>query len=125
MHSTNGGEVAHPRALVAPWLLLLLAESPGHGYQLMDRLRSVGFEWGGPGPIYRELRALEDAGLVVSEWSTPSAGPVPRVYDLTDAGRATLETAVDRMEELSSLVRQFRARHRAVSKGSKGVTEMA
>lgn len=120
MQSTNGGEVAHPRALVAPWLLLLLAEAPGHGYQLMDRLRSVGFEWGGPGPIYRELRALEDAGLVVSEWSTPSAGPVPRVYELTEAGLARLDETMAHMDELSNLVRHFRTRHRSLVKGSKG-----
>lgn len=120
MQSTNGGDVAHPRALVAPWLLLLLAEAPGHGYQLMDRMRSVGFEWGGPGPIYRELRALEDAGLVVSEWSTPSAGPVPRVYELTSDGRALLDATTVRMEDLSSLVRQFRARHKSLAKTAKG-----
>lgn len=116
MHTTNGSasgaEVAHPRSLVAPWLLLLLAEAPGHGYQLMERMRLVGFDWGGPGPIYRELRSLEDSGLVVSEWSTPSAGPVPRVYRLTPAGWADLQDITAQMDDLSSLVRQFRGRHR-------------
>lgn len=55
-------EMGRPRELLAPSLLLLLAEAPGHGYELMDRLRPLGFDWGGPGPIYRELRTLEDAG---------------------------------------------------------------
>ena len=72
------GDVAHPRALLAPCLLLLLAEAPGHGYELMERLKPLGFDWGGPGPIYRELRALENSGLVASAWSAPRAGPVPR-----------------------------------------------
>ena len=80
-------DVAHPRALLAPCLLLLLAEAPGHGYELMERLKPLGFDWGGPGPIYRELRSLENAGLVASAWSAPRAGPVPRVYELTDEGR--------------------------------------
>jgi len=115
VQSTSGGEVAHPRSLVAPWLLLLLAEGPGHGYQLMERLRVVGFEWGGPGPIYRELRALEDQGLVVSEWSTPSAGPVPRVYEITAHGQATLGEALADIEKLASVVRQFRNRYRRVA----------
>ena len=41
-------EMGRPRALVAPSLLLLLAEAPGHGYELMERLRPLGFDWGGP-----------------------------------------------------------------------------
>ncbi len=81
------GDLGPPRALLAPCLLLLLAESPGHGYELMERLKPLGFDWNGPGPIYRELRALEAANLVTSAWSAPKAGPVPRVYELTPAGR--------------------------------------
>ena len=63
MASDFEGDVAHPRALLAPCLLLLLAEAPGHGYELMERLKPLGFDWGGPGPIYRELRALEEPVL--------------------------------------------------------------
>lgn len=39
------GEIAHPRALISPCLLLLLAEAPGHGYELMERLKPLGFDW--------------------------------------------------------------------------------
>lgn len=107
-------DVAHPRALLAPSLLLLLAESPGHGYELMERLKPLGFDWGGPGPIYRELRALENAGLVASAWSAPRAGPVPRVYELTDEGRKSLDRCASNMVELSSLLSQYLGRHRAL-----------
>jgi len=107
-------DVAHPRALLAPCLLLLLAEAPGHGYELMERLKPFGFDWGGPGPIYRELRSLENAGLVASAWSAPRAGPVPRVYELTEDGRKSLDRCAGNVVELTSLLNQFLGRHRAV-----------
>ena len=107
-------DVAHPRALLAPCLLLLLAEAPGHGYELMERLKPLGFDWGGPGPIYRELRALEHSGMVASAWSAPRAGPVPRVYELTTEGRKALDRCVGKVEELTGLLDQFLSRHRAL-----------
>ena len=107
-------DVAHPRALLAPCLLLLLAEAPGHGYELMERLKPLGFDWGGPGPIYRELRALESSGLVASAWSAPRAGPVPRVYELTEEGRKALDRCSTNVVELISLLNQFLGRHRAL-----------
>ena len=107
-------DVAHPRALLAPSLLLLLAEAPGHGYELMERLKPLGFDWGGPGPIYRELRSLENGGLVASAWSAPRAGPVPRVYELTDEGRRALDRCSTNVVELSGLLNQFLGRHRAL-----------
>lgn len=107
-------EVAHPRALLAPCLLLLLAEAPGHGYELMERLKPLGFDWGGPGPIYRELRSLEAAGLVASAWSAPRAGPVPRVYELTDDGRDALDRCAGKVVSLAALLNQFLGRHKAL-----------
>lgn len=108
------GDVAHPRALLAPCLLLLLAEAPGHGYELMERLKPLGFDWGGPGPIYRELRALEHGSLVASAWSAPKAGPVPRVYELTADGRRALDRCAVNMVALTGLLNQFLGRHRAI-----------
>jgi PadR family transcriptional regulator, regulatory protein PadR len=101
------GELGPPRALLAPCLLLLLAESPGHGYELMDRLKPLGFDWNGPGPIYRELRALEAANLVTSAWSAPKAGPVPRIYELTDAGHEALERSAAGITELQGLIAHY------------------
>ena len=114
MGSEIESDVAHPRALLAPSLLLLLAEAPGHGYELMERLKPFGFDWGGPGPIYRELRALETADMVTSAWSAPRAGPVPRVYELTDAGRDALDRCADNVIDLMGLLNQFLGRHKAL-----------
>ena len=62
---------ARVERFVEPSLLLLLRERPMHGYELIERLPVVA----GPearvdvGNLYRVLRALEDEGIVRSEWS--------------------------------------------------------
>lgn len=105
-------EMRRPRELLAPSLLLLLAEAPGHGYDLMDRLKPLGFDWDGPGPIYRELRTLEAAGLVTSAWDVGASGPGRRVYDLTAAGLASLDRAVTGVAALQVLIADYVARVR-------------
>jgi DNA-binding PadR family transcriptional regulator len=95
-------------------LLLLLGEAPGHGYELTERLREWGFSLSGPGPVYRELRILEDAGLARSSWSETQSGPVPRVYELTAEGRKELDAAAHDLGNLSQLLQDFRRRHQAL-----------
>lgn len=102
------------RPLLPPCLLLLLGEDAGHGYELTERLKNWGFELSGPGPVYRELRILEENGLVRSMWSAPQSGPVPRVYELTDAGRAALDDAAVELAAISGLLDEFQARHRGL-----------
>ena len=115
------GELGPPRALLAPCMLLLLAEAPGHGYELMERLKPLGFDWNGPGPIYRELRSLEAAGLVSSAWSAPKAGPVPRVYELTPAGHHALERSAAGIADLQGLIAQYLSRFRRVASAPRRV----
>ena len=96
--------------MLAPSLLLLLAEAPGHGYELMERLKPLGFDWNGPGPIYRDLRALEAAGFIRSDWAVGTTGPGRRVYELTSAGRASLDRSVAGVVGLQTLVAEYLAR---------------
>lgn len=72
-----------------PCLLLLIAESPDHGYDLLDRIAELGFERD-PGGLYRELRSMERRGLLSSEWQHFEAGPARRRYTLTEPGRQRL-----------------------------------
>ncbi|HTY70887.1 MAG TPA: PadR family transcriptional regulator [Actinomycetes bacterium] len=69
-------------------ILLLLAERPMHGYQLMQEMsaRTDGAWRPSPGAIYPALAQLEDEGLVVV---TREGGR--KLASLTDAGRAELE----------------------------------
>jgi PadR family transcriptional regulator, regulatory protein PadR len=75
-----------------PALLTLLADGPTHGYELLERLPPlVGDERVDVGNVYRALRALEEEGLVSSEWRADLPGPAKRTYTLTGEGRAVLD----------------------------------
>ena len=78
-------------------LLSLLADEPGHGYELMKRLedRSGGLYRASAGTVYPVLQQLEDEGLV----RVREAGG-KKVYELTDAGRAELDREQERVERI-------------------------
>ena len=116
-----------PKKFLRPCLLLLLREQPAHGYELLERLRLLGFTRDDPGGLYRALRALERDGLVNSGWEASAAGPDRRIYELTRAGmeelhrrakelsatRDTLDVFLSRYGEFVALRREpARARHR-------------
>jgi len=69
-------------------ILVLLAEQPRHGYELIQEIseRSSGFWTPSPGSVYPTLQALEDEGLV-----TITSVEGRRTAALTDAGRAYVE----------------------------------
>ena len=69
-------------------LLAVLAEEPGHGYEIMQRLedKSGGAWRPSPGSVYPTLQMLEDEGLVRS---TEQDGK--RIYQLTEAGQMESE----------------------------------
>ena len=114
MAQGSNGRLVQRRPLLPSCLLLLLGEAPGHGYELAERLKQWGFELSGPGPVYRELRVLEENGLVRSTWSPPRSGPVPRVYELTAVGRKALDKAADDLTDLEQLLHEFQERHTAL-----------
>lgn len=69
-------------------LLAVLADAPGHGYEVSRRLgeRSGGALEIAEGSLYPALHRLERAGQVESAWSTKD-GRRRRVYRLTRTGR--------------------------------------
>lgn len=73
-------------------ILVLLAEEPTHGYQLMRELaeRSGGVWRPSPGSVYPTLSQLEDEGLV-----TVTTGGGRKLFELTDAGRKEVEARGD------------------------------
>ncbi|HEY0606230.1 MAG TPA: PadR family transcriptional regulator [Herpetosiphonaceae bacterium] len=68
--------------------LMLLAEQPLHGYELIQRIteRSGGAWRPSPGSVYPALQLLEDQGLIRGEQTEGR-----RVYHLTEAGSAHIE----------------------------------
>ncbi len=104
-------DLSHPRVMLRPCLLLLLAEQPGHGYDLVDRLRPLGFDSDGAGPLYQILRRLDGAGLVESTWDASVAGPARRTYRLTSLGWSTLRESAEAIERLSGFLGEYRSRY--------------
>jgi PadR family transcriptional regulator, regulatory protein PadR len=75
-------------------LLAVLADGPGHGYELSRRVsaRSGGELAAQEGSLYPALHRLERGGLVESSWDSVS-GRRRRIYELTAAGRRRLSDA--------------------------------
>ncbi|MEQ1873797.1 MAG: PadR family transcriptional regulator [Ilumatobacteraceae bacterium] len=70
-------------------LLAGLSDGPAHGYELIQRLSDrTGGRWKpSPGSVYPTLQLLEDAGFV-----SASQQDTKRVYAITDAGKAELQS---------------------------------
>lgn len=114
MSSPSGQpEVNQPKRFLQPCLLLLIAECPSHGYDLLDRLGSFGFERD-PGGLYRALRAMEREGLVRSEWEHSAAGPGRRRYELTAQGAERLHQWAQRLSETRRTVQAYLERYSTV-----------
>jgi len=73
-------------------ILVLLAEKPTNGYQIMQELeqRSRGAWKPSPGAVYPALAQLEDEGLVRAEVTNNG-----RLYHLTEQGKAYVESHRD------------------------------
>ena len=69
-------EMSRPRELLAPSLLLLLAESPGHGYELMERLKPLGFDWAAPGrsTVSSARLRMPASSLRTGSWARAAPG---------------------------------------------------
>jgi DNA-binding PadR family transcriptional regulator len=79
------------------YLLSLLAESPKHGYELIQSLsdRFGGTYTPSAGTVYPRLAKLEDEGLV-----TKQSDGRKTTYAITDAGRAELAARQDELDSI-------------------------
>ena len=86
-------------------LLAVLADAPGHGYELSQRLteRSGGELGVHEGSLYPALHRLERAGLVESAWSS-AEGRRRRIYRLTAAGRRAVKRSRQEWRAFSGAV---------------------
>jgi PadR family transcriptional regulator PadR len=97
---------------VEPALLLLLAERPAHGYELVEPVAElIPGERVDMGNLYRVLRALEEDGLVRSEWDAAEPGPAKRRYELTPQGRELLRAWVKALRHTQQAVSKFLERY--------------
>jgi PadR family transcriptional regulator PadR len=73
-------------------LLSLLAEHRDYGRSLMERLQRAGFDPIPGGTLYPALLRLEKQGMVTASHEASAVGPVRKYYEITEAGRARVNT---------------------------------
>jgi len=113
----DGGQ---PKNFARPCLLLLLAEAPAHGYELLERLRPFGFDLSDPASVYKTLRLLETEGLVTSEWELSTRGPARRVYSIAPDGQEMLQAWALTLAKNREIIGMFLERVRGLASGTDG-----
>lgn len=106
------------RRFVRPVVLLLLAENPYHGYELMGKLTEFGMDQVvmDPSILYRLLRHLERDGLAESSLNDTGSGPARKVYSLTPEGREVLDLWAASIDGVSSFLGEFKGRYEKLGK---------
>ena len=96
-----------------PCLLLLLKQRSAHGYDMIQLLPEFGFsDRLDPGTVYRNLRRLEEEGLVTSHWDVGEGGPARRLYGLTDEGEEMLHAWAVHIRQQRKRMDDFLDRYR-------------
>ena len=88
---------------VQPIILFSLAETPDHGYDLLQKIARTDL-WKDSAPdaagVYRVLRDMEKRELIRSHIDPDSrAGMGKRVFEITETGRACMSNWVDTLEQ--------------------------
>jgi len=109
----SNGIDARPKNWLVPVALAVLREQSTHGYELMKRLAGFGFEALNPGTLYRTLRKMEDEGLCQTTWDTSNngRGPACRVYSVTPAGEAHLDSWAEGLKRYQTVLDSFFLAH--------------
>ena len=89
----------NPRVDPNIFVLVSLADSPKHGYALMEDIESFAGVRLGPGSLYGCLARLEARGLIEPLPAEDRRNP----YRLTAAGAAVLHQEVDRLSSLTAV----------------------
>lgn len=109
-----------PRGYLRACLLLLVAEEPVHGYELLGRLRGMGLPKLDAGAVYRALRILDEERLVDSWWSSSVTGPARRLYRITSAGSRCLECLTAVLEQNHDHLSSFLGRKHSLATRNHG-----
>jgi len=101
-----------------PYILLLLAEEPVHGYELLGRLAEFGVDQASTDPsvLYRVLRMMESEGLASSNLDPSGSGPARKVYCLTGEGLEVLDMWAAKLKQMTTFFEGFAKRYAKLSK---------
>ena len=103
------------RLVLRPSLLVMLAEKETHGYELFEQLSTLGFDSDclDSSIVYRDLRDMEDMGLIESKWDDEeSKGPKRRVYRILEEGKIQLGVWIDNLKAIQNQISQLSERYK-------------
>jgi poly-beta-hydroxybutyrate-responsive repressor len=94
---------------IEPSILLFLSKGSSYGYDLIEKLRELGFhkESIDIGSVYRTLRTLEKEGFVRSAWQEAKSKRKKRYYNITPQGKILLEMWTERIKERKRALSRF------------------
>ncbi|MDK2886921.1 MAG: hypothetical protein PWP54_1499 [Thermosipho sp. (in: thermotogales)] len=104
------GAGRYRKTFIEPFILLIIAETPLHGYEIANKLSKYGIELTGVGQmgnLYRILTKLENEELIVSKWDTSSQGPSKKVYYITQKGIEQLKRNSEELLKLKKIIEEF------------------
>ena len=102
--------------MLVPTLLFFLSQKPSHGYELIQKINESELceVEADPATIYRNLRRMEEDGLVISMWQTSQSGPARRAYELSSEGEEALRYCAGliagKVKKLQAFLREFNSR---------------
>jgi PadR family transcriptional regulator PadR len=96
-----------PRDILAPFVLLAVSMQRAHGYVIEDYLRALGLFGITMSTLYRTLRQMEKDGFLESTWEPGPTGPARRVYTITDAGHAWLDSSAAMLDAYRQTIDRF------------------
>ncbi len=93
---------------IQPSILLFLSKGPSYGYELIEKLKSLGFheEAIDVGAVYRTLRNLEKENFVKSFWQAKGRRK-KRIYKITSQGKILLHAWIERVKERKKALEKF------------------
>lgn len=105
----KGGLAVFQGTLELLVLKTLAAQSPLHGFEILDWIRRTTDEelLVEDGALYPALRRMEKRGWLRSDWAISEKGRRARYYELTAAGRKALEKERARWERYVKAVEKL------------------
>lgn len=92
-------------------ILEIIGRGSTYGYEITQKIRTLGFEDVVEGTVYTILVRLEKAGSVSIEKRPSDVGPPRKFYSLTDAGFKELHLFWAKWNFVSSKINELRSSH--------------
>ena len=104
---------------VQPSILMFLSRENLHGFSILKKLEKskiADYSDVDPTGLYRTLKKMESAGLLVSAWDMESGAQPRRIYQITEEGRQCLASWEKTLKVYAATIGSL---SRAVSKSIK------